>query len=464
MLNPNSVESSDQEVMKHMCRLCNKSFPCGRSLGGHMRSHLINSSDHHDQKMKIASVNNKGDNLVDSNNTEVINGYSNPNELGYELRKDPKKTLKAVINGCSGSNDFVVLDKICKECGKGFQSWKALFGHMKCHSDKILNNKVAISNQDSRISQFVNENPGVKIRQTKKSRSKNGASKKSIITCAATFTDHTTPTVTTASSSVSMSANYASTSVVSDIDQDQEAEIAMCLIMLSRDSGKWDKKLLKSSSCGMKKVAKTEVGFDSQGTSGKCIINEDQIDDQMKRKFDCMTCNKSFHSYQALGGHKASHKKLKGCLDSKNDDENMNKREPVLEQAHMINGYREETSENHQTPSSFNLGSSIKNTLVLGAHECSICSRVFSSGQALGGHKKSHLIAEAKLNQHNQNLIEKFDKPVHEIRGFLDLNMPPDDHVDEEEAMMMNTSTTGTGFNPWYYKHESTLLGLLSTS
>ncbi|KAJ0536357.1 putative transcription factor C2H2 family [Helianthus annuus] len=33
--------------MNHICAVCDKSFPSGRSLGGHMRSHVINSTNHH---------------------------------------------------------------------------------------------------------------------------------------------------------------------------------------------------------------------------------------------------------------------------------------------------------------------------------------------------------------------------------------------------------------------------------
>ncbi|KAI3733200.1 hypothetical protein L1987_64420 [Smallanthus sonchifolius] len=402
--NRNSVERSDQELMKHVCKLCNKGFPYGRSLGGHMRSHVINSPDPHHQKMKKKKKKIKL--------SSVTNGSSNSSGLGYELRKDPKKTLKAVINGSSNSEyDLVVLDKLCKECGKGFQSWKALFGHMKCHSDKVP--KTTISNQDSWISQM----------KKSKSRSRN--------------------VTTIASSSDSMNANnHASTSVVSDIDDDgdQEAEVAMCLIMLSTDVGQWGEKMFKNG-CKMKKLASHESSFHGE------------FDDQIKRNFECTTCNKSFDSYQALGGHKASHKKLKGCFESKIDDINMIKTEHMLDHDHMTNGCWEKTFDNHPSSSSFNLGDSLKNTMVVGAHECSICLRIFSSGQALGGHKRSHLIAEAKLNQQNPNLIKKIDKPVHETRGFLDLNMPPDDPVEEEQE-----------YNPWCYNHESTLLGLLSTT
>ncbi|PWA99441.1 Cys2/His2-type zinc finger protein [Artemisia annua] len=62
-----------------------------------------------------------------------------------------------------------------------------------------------------------------------------------------------------------------------------------------------------------------------------------------KDVYKCSVCNKAFGSYQALGGHKASHRK-----------------------------------------------NNISSTTSGKSHECSICHRCFSTGQALGGHKRCH--------------------------------------------------------------------------
>ncbi|KAJ3685646.1 hypothetical protein LUZ61_014810 [Rhynchospora tenuis] len=62
--------------------------------------------------------------------------------------------------------------------------------------------------------------------------------------------------------------------------------------------------------------------------------------------FECKTCKKQFPSFQALGGHRASHKKP-------------------------------------QTPG--DEGSS-----KLRMHECPICGLEFAVGQALGGHMRRH--------------------------------------------------------------------------
>ncbi|KAL8213843.1 hypothetical protein R6Q57_003292 [Mikania cordata] len=66
------------------------------------------------------------------------------------------------------------------------------------------------------------------------------------------------------------------------------------------------------------------------------------------RLFRCKTCNKPFQSFQALGGHCASHKRSK--LDE---------------------------SFRHSPPKSK-------------THECSICGQEFALGQALGGHMRRH--------------------------------------------------------------------------
>ena len=65
---------------------------------------------------------------------------------GYGLRENPKKTWRISYSSEETSC-------LCKERGKSFQSWKALFGHMKCHSEKergcSINNNFFEEEQDS---------------------------------------------------------------------------------------------------------------------------------------------------------------------------------------------------------------------------------------------------------------------------------------------------------------------------
>ena len=74
--------------------------------------------------------------------------------------------------------------------------------------------------------------------------------------------------------------------------------------------------------------------------------------------YKCSVCGKAFGSYQALGGHKASHRKLAG---------------------------EDEKSNTTTTTSSAAAGTTGGKT-----HECSICHKCFPTGQALGGHKRCH--------------------------------------------------------------------------
>lgn len=109
-------------------------------------------------------------------------------------------------------------------------------------------------------------------------------------------------------------------------------------------------------------------------------------------RFECSSCNKVFGSHQALGGHRASHKNVKGCFAIAKSDE-------------------ETDDDGLFTHIKFNLDD--KMSMVLGTeHKCSVCMRVFTSDQALGGHKRRHW--------------EKMEENASTEEGYFDfdLNMP----------------------------------------
>ncbi|XVE52720.1 hypothetical protein DITRI_Ditri02bG0145700 [Diplodiscus trichospermus] len=111
------------------------------------------------------------------------------------------------------------------------------------------------------------------------------------------------------------------------------------------------------------------------------------------RVFECKTCNRQFPSFQALGGHRASHKK------------------PKLTEA-------DGGAENQPPPKPK-------------THECSICGVEFAIGQALGGHMRRHR-AGLSENQHgtlslsNEPVMAPIVKKSNSRRVLcLDLNLTP---------------------------------------
>ncbi|KAJ3683981.1 hypothetical protein LUZ61_013145 [Rhynchospora tenuis] len=107
-----------------------------------------------------------------------------------------------------------------------------------------------------------------------------------------------------------------------------------------------------------------------------------------RRMFECKTCNRQFPSFQALGGHRASHKKSRHT------------------------GYEETQVRPEPTKPR--------------VHECAICGLEFSLGQALGGHMRRH-----RANGEGANASKRV------MSGLdLDLNLaPPEADADCHEGI-----------------------------
>ncbi|CAK9155416.1 unnamed protein product [Ilex paraguariensis] len=112
-----------------------------------------------------------------------------------------------------------------------------------------------------------------------------------------------------------------------------------------------------------------------------------------KLVYKCSVCSKAFGSYQALGGHKASHRKLAGGGD--------------------------ESSTTTSTTTAATTNSTGGRT-----HECSICHKCFPTGQALGGHKRCHYEGGAAHGGGNSAVTTSEGVgSTNSLRGF-DLNLP----------------------------------------
>nr|XP_043611626.1 zinc finger protein ZAT5-like [Erigeron canadensis] len=144
--------------------------------------------------------------------------------------------------------------------------------------------------------------------------------------------------------------------------------------------------------------------------------------------YECKTCNRGFSSFQALGGHRASHKKPPKANLEDTIRPNMMKKD--------VDGLHSSTTLSLQIGSNqliqCNPGNSVK---VAKIHECSICSAEFASGQALGGHMRRHRsmppMAGTSTSCGDSSGCQESKKPKTLLS--LDLNLPAPSEDDQKE-------------------------------
>ncbi|ERN00533.1 hypothetical protein AMTRI_Chr07g26710 [Amborella trichopoda] len=119
--------------------------------------------------------------------------------------------------------------------------------------------------------------------------------------------------------------------------------------------------------------------------------------------YECKTCNRSFSSFQALGGHRASHKKPR-----------------ATDEGHVSCYFDCAGAPSLSTSTKIEEGKGENNGNSKGrVHECSVCGSEFASGQALGGHMRRHRLAPLS------------EPTVKKGALGLDLNLPaPEDETD----------------------------------
>ncbi|KAD2087004.1 hypothetical protein R6Q59_008772 [Mikania micrantha] len=104
--------------------------------------------------------------------------------------------------------------------------------------------------------------------------------------------------------------------------------------------------------------------------------------------FECKTCSRTFPSFQALGGHRASHKKPR----INEPDKSKVPLQAVSDEDEPSNQFQWKKN-NSSSSSSLSLQLNTKKLSSSKLHECSICGAEFNSGQALGGHMRRHRAA-----------------------------------------------------------------------
>ncbi|CAA0842697.1 Zinc finger protein ZAT9 [Striga hermonthica] len=264
----------------------------------------------------------------------------------------------------------------CKLCFRNFTNGRALGGHMRSHMMKFYDE--AKNRRPENHFRPINSFSSTSLSQT--SFSSSSSSEEIETEPCKTKTDW----VEIGSGRVSghgrlekrLKLDEQSSSLSSISDTTPEEDVARCLIMLSRD--RWTRAQVEihdsGSGGGDGNVESSGVGKANKGKS--------------RGGYKCEECGRMFKSYQALGGHRASHRKI-----------------------------RVETPENRK--------SSGRSTEVEKLHQCPFCHRIFPSGQALGGHKRSHFTGQQGRVLGNGDSTSP-DKQNSRNGDFLDidLNLP----------------------------------------
>ncbi|TVU46513.1 hypothetical protein EJB05_06054, partial [Eragrostis curvula] len=346
---------------RHSCKVCGKGFPCGRSLGGHMRSHSL---------AEVAMADE-----ADDDDEEEESGTRGTNgavvESGYGLRENPKKTRR--LSG---------LDDDDGEDDHGDRGDKEMFSS----PEPTLDDYAAAAGEHDGAAARDDDEEHVRLIPTE---------------AAAVLM----PAPRRRRRSMRVPAPAPAPPPRDAFDREPE-DVALCLIMLSRDTPAGNSRWAAAAPATADR-RKRNGGYyhyhDADSDDASAFFNAyagDKIKQKRKAaacggdeskqrsgRYECPGCGRAFQSYQALGGHRASHKRINSscCITTKVDQP-----EPSADDTTTNTSFS--TASAPASPE-VDRTKAKRMTATASKFECPICFKVFGSGQALGGHKRSHSIA-----------------------------------------------------------------------